>query len=278
MFFNICLIKPTNYIHSYAFLELGELIHFSLKELGCDSRLNFNQFEPGAKNILIGGHLLSEAGISQLPSSTVILNTEQVYGEATPWSQVIFQLAKKFDIWDYSKKNIKKFDAIGIDNVKHFGIGFQKELVRIDLSKNKDIDVLFFGSINERRKEVLDKLVANGLIVKVLFGVYGKERDEWVERSKIVLNHHFYNSHIFEVVRVFYLLTNSIAVVGEVNETTSIDSMCREGIYSAKYDELVAACTFMAKDDALRQDLQLRAINSISKYPQTIFTQEVIKL
>ena len=272
------MIKPANYIHSYAFLELGELIHFSLKELGCDSALNFNQFEPGAKNILIGGHLLSEADISQLPSSTVVLNTEQVYGEATPWSQAIFQLAKKIDIWDYSTKNIEKFDEIGIDKVKHFKIGFQKELVRIDPSKNKDIDVLFYGCINERRKEVLDKLAANGLRVKVLFGVYGKERDEWVERSKIVLNHHFYDSYIFEVVRVFYLLTNSIAVVGEVNETTSIDSMCREGVYSAKYDELVAACMHMAKDETLRWDLQLRAINSISKYPQTIFTQELIKV
>ena len=278
MFFNICLIKPADYIHSYAFLELGELIHFSLKELGYKSELNFNQLEPGAKNIIIGGHLLSEEDIPFLPGSTVVLNTEQVYSEATPWSQAIFKLAKKFDIWDYSMKNIEKFHAIGIDRVKHLKIGFQKELVRIDPYKNKDIDVLFYGCINERRKEVLDKLAANGLRVKVLFGVYGKERDEWVERSKLVLNHHFYNSHIFEVVRVFYLLTNSIAVVGEVNETTSIESMCREGIYSAKYSELVSACMHMAKDDVLRQELQLRAINSISKYPQKIFTQELIKL
>ena len=28
---NICMVKPDNYIHSYAFVELGELIFFSLK-------------------------------------------------------------------------------------------------------------------------------------------------------------------------------------------------------------------------------------------------------
>jgi len=276
--FNICLIKPANYIHSYAFLELGELINYSLKELGFDSTLNFNKFEPSANNILIGGHLLSEADISQLNSSTVILNTEQVYGEATPWSQAIFQLAKKFDIWDYSKKNIEKFNSIGIDKVKHFEIGFQKELVRINPSKIKDVDVLFYGSINERRQKIIDKLSANGLRVKILFGIYGKERDEWIERSKIVLNHHFYDSYIFEVVRVFYLLINSIAVVGEVNETTSIDSICKDGIFCAKYDGLVASCIRIAKDDVLRQELQQSAISSISKYPQKIFTQAVIDI
>ena len=46
---NICLIKPDNYIHSYAFLELGELIYFSLLELGYEATLRFNQIEPDLK-------------------------------------------------------------------------------------------------------------------------------------------------------------------------------------------------------------------------------------
>ena len=78
-----------------------------------------------------------------------------------------------------------------------------------------------------------------GLTVKSLFGVYGKERDAWIERSKLVINHHYYQSQIFEVVRVFYLLTNSVAVVGEVNDTTSIDHIYKEGIHPVQYDGLV---------------------------------------
>lgn len=273
---NICLIRPDNYIHSCAFLELGELIYFSLKDLGFETTFGFNQIAHDVKNILIGCHLLDPKFIEQVPKSTIILNTEQIYSDTTDWNKNIFAWVKNFEVWDYSARNIEKLEEIGVNKVKHFKIGFQKELARLDKSKKKDIDVLFYGSVNERRKDILDKLVAKGLTVKTLFGVYGRERDELVERSKLVLNHHFYNSQIFEIVRVFYLLTNSVAVVGEVNESTSIDAMFREGIYAAKYDDLVAGCIELVKDDSLRQRIQVKALNSISKYPQKLFTQEVL--
>jgi hypothetical protein len=273
---NICLIKPDNYIHSYAFLELGELIYFSQKDLGFQAALGFNQIEQDVKNILIGCHLLDPKFIEQIPKDTFILNTEQIYRDTTDWNKNIFAWVTNFEVWDYSKRNIEKLNEIGVTKTKLFKIRFQKELTRLDKSKKKEVDVLFYGSVNERRKIIFEKLIAKGLTIKTLFGVYGKERDEWVERSRIVLNHHFYNSQIFEIIRVFYLLTNSVAVVGEVNKSTSIDTMCREGIYAARYDDLVAGCLEVVKDDNLRQRLQIKALNSISKYPQKLFTQEVL--
>lgn len=273
---NICLIKPDNYIHSYAFIELAELIYFSLRELGFEVEVRFNQVQPNLKNILIGCHLLDLKFINQVPKSTVILNTEQIYSDTTHWNKNIFAYVTNFEVWDYSKRNIEKLNKMGVDKVKLLKIGFQKELVRLDKSKKKDIDVLFYGSENKRRNDVLKKLVAKGLNVKTLFGVYGRERDEWVERSKIVLNLHYYESQIFEIVRVFYLLTNSIAVVGEVNETTSIDTFYREGIYAAKYDDLVIGCMQLVQDDELRKKIEISALNSISKFPQKLFTKEVL--
>lgn len=273
--FNVCLVQPDNYIHSYAFLELGELLHFSLQELGYDSSFGFNNPDPNATNILIGCHLLDPKFIPQLPSSTILLNTEQIYGE-TDWNKPIFAWAKHFQIWDYSPKNIEKFAQIGIHKTKLFRIGYQKELNRLDINKPKDIDILFYGSVNERRKAILDKLEAKGLKVKVLFGVYGQERDHWIERSKIVLNHHYYESQIFEIVRVFYLLTNSVAVIGEVNETTSIDPIYKEGICASKYEDLVSHCVELVHSEPLRRTLQQRAFASIAQYPQALFTEEVL--
>jgi hypothetical protein len=273
---NICLIKPHNYIHSYAFLELAELIYFSLRDLGFEVGFGFNQIDPNVKNILIGCHLLDSKFIDQVPKSTIILNTEQIHSDTTHWNKNIFAYVTNFEVWDYSKRNIEKLNEIGVDRAKLFKIGFQKQLIRLDKSKKKDVDVLFYGSENERRKDVLEKLVANGLKVKTLFGVYGKEKDAWVERSKLVLNLHYYNSQIFEIVRVFYLLTNSIAVVGEVNETTSIDAMYKQGIYATKYDDLVFGCMKLIKNDELRQKIQIEALNSISKYPQKLFTKEAL--
>lgn len=273
--FNICLVKPDNYVHSYAFLELGELLYFSLQELGHEVSFGFNNMEPSASNILIGCHLLDPSFITQIPTSTIILNTEQVYGE-TDWNKPIFAWAKHFQIWDYSSKNITKFNQLGIDRTKLLKIGFQKELARLDSRVPKEIDVLFYGSVNERRKVILDGLEAKGLKVKVLFGVYGKDRDEWVERSKVVLNHHYYESQIFEIVRVFYLLTNSVAVVGEVNEATSIDAMYQDGILAARYEDLVDSCVELVRNPQLRDQTQLKALQAISQYHQAFFTQEVL--
>jgi hypothetical protein len=275
--FNVCLVQPENYIHSWAFLELGELIHYSLQELGYESILSTNNIAPHFKNIIIGCHLLDPSAISKLPSNTVILNTEQVYGEATPWSQNIFTWSKNFEIWDYSTRNIEKFDELHIKTVKHFRIGFQKELARLDNSKPKEVDILFYGCINDRRKKILDQLVAKGLKVKALFGIYGTERDQWIERSKIVLNCHFYESHIFEIVRVFYLLTNSVAVVGEVNGSTSIDEMCLKGICSAEYSGLIHKCQEIICSDEIRSVVQNNAYKSIYEYPQKKFTWDAIK-
>jgi hypothetical protein len=272
---NICLVKPDHYIHSYAFLELGELLFFSLKELGHEVTFGFNHIEPSATNILIGCHLLDPSFITQIPASTIILNTEQVYGE-TDWNKPIFSWAKHFQIWDYSPKNIEKLNQLGIDRTKLLRIGFQKELARLDISGPKEIDVLFYGSVNDRRKAIIDGLEAKGLKVKVLFGVYGKDRDEWIERSKVVLNHHYYESQIFEIVRVFYLLTNAVAVVGEVNDTTSINSIYQDGIYASRYEDLISNCVELVSNQTLRDQIQVKALQAISQYPQSLFTQEVL--
>ena len=273
--FNICLVKPDNYIHSFAFLELGELLYFSLQELGQEVTFGFNNLEPTATNILIGCHLLDPSFITQIPPSTIILNTEQIYGE-TDWNKPIFDWAKHFQIWDYSPKNIEKLNQMGIERTRLLKIGFQKELARLNSNKSKEVDVLFYGSVNERRKIVLDGLEARGLKVKVLFGVYGKERDEWIERSKVVLNHHYYEAQIFEIIRVFYLLTNSVAVVGEVNKTTSIDSIYQDGIYASQYEDLISDCVELVNHQALRVQFQEKALAAISKYPQAPFTQEAL--
>ena len=54
MRYNICLIKPDQYIHSLAFIELAELLLYSLQELGFEVQIQFNELDNNACNILIG--------------------------------------------------------------------------------------------------------------------------------------------------------------------------------------------------------------------------------
>jgi hypothetical protein len=275
MRFNLCIIQPNNYIHSMAFLELAECIHYSLIDLGYESSLQFKKIEKDAINIVIGCHLLSTEFIPRMPKSTIFINTEQIYADDTAWNKNIYEWANHFEFWDYSQRNISKFNEIGISNVKLLQIGFQKELARINKS-SLDIDVLFYGSMNEKRQKIINELSLRGLRVKSVFAIFGKERDDLIARSKVVLNHHGYKSEIFEVVRVFYLLSNSVAVVGEVNSTTSIDLVYKNAICATPYEGLVDWCEKLALDNLVRKEFEKKGFDAISKCPQSIYTKSLI--
>jgi hypothetical protein len=276
MKYNVCLISPPNYIHVQAFWELAELIHYSLLELGHESSLQFKKMEKDAINIVFGCHLLSTELIVKIPQSTIFINTEQIYSNDNAWNKNIFEWAKHFEFWDYSEKNICKFHELGISNVKLLKLGFQKELVRIKKASLQNIDILFYGFVNERRQKVLHQLESRGLKVKAVVGVYGNERDLLIARSKVVLNLHFYSSEIFEVVRVFYLLTNAITVVGEVNDTTSIDEMFKKAVHAVPFDGLSDACESLVKNESFRDRVAANGFSLISNQPQTFFTQSLI--
>ena len=83
----------------------------------------------------------------------------------------------------------------------------------------QDIDVLFCGSMNERRMQIIQALKDSTLFDKPLviaqFVGYGAYRDKYIARSKIVLNMHYYTPGIFEIARVSYLLANKKCVVSE---------------------------------------------------------------
>lgn len=92
-------------------------------------------------------------------------------------------------MWDYSAANVARLAALGVAAL-HVPIGYHPVLARIERAA-EDLDVLFYGSLNERREAVLDGLEARGLQVASVFGVYGAERDALIARAKLVLNVHY---------------------------------------------------------------------------------------
>jgi hypothetical protein len=269
MDFNICIVRPPGYIHSAAFAELAELIAYGLQDLRHNVRVTTNQIAGNATNIIIGVHLLNPQQVPALPGSSIILNTEQVWGDIpSEWKERIFSASRQLETWDYSQLNIDKFRRIGAKNCKHLKIGYHERLRRLAKPSTQDIDVLFYGAIIERREKVFEALLAAGLKIRVVFGAYGRERDALIERSKIVLNLHQFDSKIFEIVRVFYLLSNSKAVVAEVGPETHMEPCYVDGICAATYERLVESCIALAADDERREGLEAAALATIKKLPQ----------
>ena len=278
---NICIVKPKNYIHYLAFLEIAELLHYSILELKVKSKITYNFIElnPEVKNIIFGAHLLNDELINSMPDNTIIFNTEQLESITEVWKKrILFLASKGIEFWDYSKYNLdfllKKIKIKG----KLFEIGFQKNLQRIKINDIKEFDVLFYGSINERRERIINGLLKKNIKVKCLFGVYGNDRDILIGKSKLVLNLHMYESKIFEIVRVFYLLTNGISVVSEVDEDTKFNNNYLKGVKKSKYNDIEKNIINLLENDEERSLIGQSGMNIIKKYPQINFTKSILGL
>ena len=274
--FHVCVVQPQGYPHSLAFAELAELICYAISDLGHSCGSGVNALNRGARNILIGAHLLGESARARIPASSIILNTEQLGASQHPWTETVIELATRLELWDYSPVNLEYLQARGMPRGRLLELGFHPKLARLRTDIPADIDVLFYGSIGPRRQCILKALEARGLKVKALFGVYGEERDRWIERSKLILNCHHYDTGIFEVVRVFYLLTNARAVVAEVGDSTHIDRVFLDAVCAVPYSGLVDACERLACDERTRVELGQRGRQVIESRPQTDLMKHLV--
>lgn len=259
---HVCHIQPERYIHAQGLAELAETVYYGLQRLGVGATLG-SDLRPSS--IVIGAHLAE-----LLPDDAIIYNTEQIH-EGSPWvSENYLRLLRSHTVWDYSAQNVLRLAEQGI-TAKHVPVGYVPELRRITPAEVEDIDVLFCGSLNPRRQKILDDLKAAGLNVVHLFGVYGAERDSHIARAKIVLNMHFYESQIFEIVRCSYLWTNAACVVSEESVDMTYGPML------VRYEKLVSCCVAMCENPEWRDDRAREDLVRFKQQPEEDYLEAALK-
>lgn len=254
MKFNVFVVSPPGYIHSAAFAEVAETVHYGLAALGHDSVLTSGLVpELGRRPVIFGANLLAQLKLKP-PPGAILYNLEQVQQGSAWLTPALLDLFRHYPVWDYSRRNVAQLVAMGVPTPALVPIGWAPQLSRI-APMAEDIDVLFYGSMNPRRQSVLEALEAQGVKVKVLFGLYGAERDAYVARSRLVLNIHYYEAKVFEVVRVSYLLANGRAVVSETGSSPEEEAVFAPGVAFATYEQLVPTCLRLVADGVARARL-----------------------
>lgn len=260
MKFSVKLIGTAN---RGVFREVSETIQYGLAELGHDCVLT-NRWLPDRRIILLCPFAIATLGVVP-PAGTILYNLEQVFVDSPFFTPTILSIFRRYPVVDYSKQNIERLGKMGV-SARWLPIGYVQELTRIQSAPEEDIDVLFYGGATVRRLAVLDTLAVRGLRVKLLNDVYGAARDDFIARSKVVLNMH--NSHgdlemeVFESVRVSYLLANRKAVVSQRGDGHE-DFL--EAVAFSDYGELADRCAALVRDDAARRELGQRGFEVMSK-------------
>jgi hypothetical protein len=103
-----------------------------------------------------------------------------------------------------------------LDFSKNLSIGYS-DVFRLECENSKDIDVLFYGVLSERRKKILDQIdVPNKVIFHTSPPIYGEELWKFINRSKIVLSISCYDDRIEpDWFRIAPLLSNKVFVLCE---------------------------------------------------------------
>ena len=237
----IYIIEPPQkqFIHVFDEVALG--LYYAFKELDIEATLingNISPLDNYPKPIILGGNLIKFYPDMKFPEGAIIFNMEQLHPQS-PWlSKEYIELMQTHEVWDYDSQNIEFLKTLGI-NAKYCGIGYVPELTKIKPQK-EDIDILFIGSLNDRRLKILRDLHINtNCVVKALFNAYENARDKYIARAKIILNIHFYETKIFEIVRCSYLLANNKFIISEEIDNKKTMDYFKDGIAFTGYDRLI---------------------------------------
>lgn len=93
------------------------------------------------------------------------------------------------EVWDYDDQNIEVMKLIRPDVKLHILKPYKDWSVYKPVEK--DIDILFYGAMNEHRAKILNELMKKYKVV-ILNSWDGRVIDNHIMRSKILLNLHFY--------------------------------------------------------------------------------------
>ncbi len=262
---DVCIIRPPLLVDCEALREIAESLCYALLRLGHRSTIVENRFPADTASIVLGAHLLGERALEVLPASAIVYNLEQIGPDTARDNPGYLELLRQRRVWDYSERNLEAYAALGAKmDAALLPVGYVPELARIQPAPEQDIDVLFYGSLNDRRRKVLEEITGAGLNTQAAFGIYGQARDELIARAKLVLNLHFYPARLFEIVRVSYLLANRKAVVSESSELAASETDLADALRFAPPEDLPDLCVELAYDAEQRRALEQQGYATFS--------------
>jgi SAM-dependent methyltransferase len=213
---HLCIVQPLGYVHSLGLLDPARYFRHQFRRFGARVSMAKNRLRHDAVNFIFGAHLGFEASQRER-HACVIVNLEQLGAGGAQVSQTYMDLLATSAVVDYDAGNLAAY-ARDADAVPVVPMGYAPYLAGAAAMPlpERPIDLLFIGSINQRRRRWIERIEALGVQVSMFDSpLYGEERDHFIVQAKAVLNMHFYDSSRFEQVRASTCLSLGTPVISE---------------------------------------------------------------
>ena len=133
-------------------------------------------------------------------------------GFMPPKNYIVWQIEQATSHWWNGEYKTLVEGALAIwDFRSGFNNSVPPGLIETQPKCNKDIDVLFYGSVNDHRREILNSIHG----VTIVENIYGDEILSVLNRAKVVLNIHYYALPDLETFRINEALCCGCQVVSE---------------------------------------------------------------
>lgn len=156
----------------------------------------------------------------------------------------------------YPEYKIMHDNAIKVlDFTDNLQIGYTNSY-RLECEESKDIDVLFYGIISNRRKLIVDAInVPNKVVFSTSPPIHGSELWKYINRSKIVLNISAYdNREEPDWIRLAPLLSNRCFVITESIENDNFMSL-KDQLVISDYGQIISMINYYLNNPLKRIEM-----------------------
>lgn len=238
---HLSIVQPKGYVHSLGFLDQARYFRHQFRRMGAEVSLSKNRLRHDAVNFIFGAHLGFEADL-RTRYSCVFVNLEQLGQGGAAVSRDYLSLLKTSAVVDYDHDNIPAYashpDEVMVVPFLHAPYLQQAEPIALE---DRPIDLLFIGSMNERRRAMIQRIESTGVQVSMFDGaLYGPERDAYIVQAKAVFNAHFYESSRFEQARASHCLSLGTPVISERRQQTRPHAAFEGSVLWLSEDQLEA--------------------------------------
>ena len=230
----------------YVFTDLAKTFKDVLTGMGVDATHAVGTIPADGINIVLGWNSdwVRENKRKLSPKRTILFNAEQLGSESSLVKSDYIGTMLDYVIADYSFLNKETLVGYGKDEDSIVIL----PIVPTDSIKYKVApategthDIVFFGSSNERRNQLLDKMRDEGLSVGHVGG-FSQNLAPYIKAAKIVLHAHYYSTNMFPAIRFLQPLAYGIPIVCERSVLPRDQDWDKSGIVFADYDDIPKAC------------------------------------
>ncbi|MBB3260514.1 SAM-dependent methyltransferase [Paraburkholderia bannensis] len=235
---HLCIIQPGAHVPALGFLDQVRFFRYQFRRLGAEVTIGKNRLRHDAINFIFGAHTGFDQKLTQR-YRCVFVNLEQLGELGAQVSPDYLRLLRAAPVVDYDGRNVSAYGAGACTSIVSFAYAPYLAAEGQQPIEERPLDVLFFGSMNERRLQLLREIEAAGCKVSVLpFGIFGAERDAEIRRAKAVFNCHFYDSARFEQARVFHCLSLGTPVISERTSGTQAPPQFDDSVFWVSADNI----------------------------------------